>query len=407
MSNEVKNNVVESVETKTVQGELTPEQQETLNGLNAECDRISKDMIKRGIMTVPTPMKNQTLYSKEDIINLSVGRPDYLSILAKKYKDKPSRVSTGIPELDYVSGGGWCANGLSILTAQPNIGKSTILIQSAVKMSQQGTAVVFITNDMRKIDLESKIISQLSYSISGEDCYRLSDITNRGVLSFDTDHNKQIAKILETTLQHLHIRDLIEDEDFDRSCEGDLTQDGLSRLEKIFDKYTAVYEKVIFIVDSLQQVAGYLDTGKSGVDSILRVFKKWSAKAPIVLVSTLNRSGYSKEQGEVNMCDLKESGALEYNTDLLLTMVPLGFVDKTVNEDLKAFKSKDYRDVMITCKKSRDSSERDQKMTLYAPGCTFIAYKEKENSNKSNNKDNAEKGVNLPPATSLNWVGIA
>ena len=98
MSNEVKNKVVESVETKTVQGELTPEQQETLNGLNAECDRISKDMIKRGIMTVPTPMKNQTLYSKEDIINLSVGRPNYLSILAKKFKDKPSRVSTGIPE---------------------------------------------------------------------------------------------------------------------------------------------------------------------------------------------------------------------------------------------------------------------------------------------------------------------
>lgn len=406
MSNEVKNKVVESVETKTVQGELTPEQQETLNGLNAECDRISKDMIKRGIMTVPTPMKNQTLYSKEDIVNLSVGRPNYLSILAKKYKDKPSRISTGISELDYVSGGGW-VSGINVIGALPNLGKTTILIQSAVKMAQNGVAVVVITNDMRKIDLESKIISQLSYSISGEECYRLSDITNRGVLSFDTEHNKQIAEILENTLQHLHIRDLIEDEDFDSSCEGDLTQDGLSRLEKIFDKYTAVYENVVFIVDSLQQVAGYLDSGKNGVDSILRVFKKWSTKAPIVLVSTLNRSGYSKESGEVGMVSLKESGALEYNTDLLLTMVPLGFVDKTVNEDLKAFKSKDYRDVMITCKKSRDSSERDQKMTLYAPGCTFIAYKEKENSNKSNNKDNAEKGVNLPPATSLNWVGIA
>ena len=46
-------------------------------------------------------------------------------------------------------------------------------------------------------------------------------------------------------------------------------------------------------------------------------------------------------------------------------------------------------------------------MTLYAPGCTFIAYKEKENSNKSNNKDNAEKGVNLPPATTVNWSGVA
>ena len=178
-------------------------------------------------------------------------------------------------------------------------------------MAQQGTAVVFISNDMRKIDLESRILAQLSYSYKGEDCLRVSDITNSDKLSYWTDHNQIIAETMEKTLKYLHIRDLIEDEDFDKSCEGDLTQDGLNRLERIFDKYTAVYEKVIFIVDSLQQVASYLDTGKNGVDSILRVFKKWSATAPVVLVSTLNRAGYSKETGEINMADLKESGKIE------------------------------------------------------------------------------------------------
>ena len=413
MTKKIENNVVESVETKAVQekAELTPEQQEVLKGLNAECDRISKEMIRKGIMTVSTPMKNQTLYSKEDIINLSVGRPNYLSIMAKKYREKPSRVSTGIPELDEVTGGGWVNCGISVVAAAPNVGKTTILVQSALKMAQQGTAVIFISQDMRKCDIESKIISQLSYSISGEECYRLSDITNRDVLSFDTEHNKQIAEMLENTLQHLHIRDLIEDEDFDKSCEGDLTQDGLSRLEKIFDKYTAVYEKVVFIVDSLQQVAGYLDSGKNGVDSILRVFKKWSSKVGIVLVSTLNRSGYSKDGGEIQMVDLKESGAVEYNCDLLVTMVPLGFVDKSLNEDLKAFKSKDYRDVMITTKKSRDSKELDKPMTLYAPGCTFIPYEGKVNtdnakSGKSVKPNNSGENINLPPIDSLNWTNI-
>lgn len=391
MNNE--NKKIESVETKDFIGGVSK-----LAGLE-ELPFESKGFLEP--TAKPVPMKNQTLYSKEDIINLSVGRPNYLSILAKKYKDKPSRISTGIPELDYVSGGGW-ASGISVIAAAPNIGKSTILIQSAVEMAKNGMAVCYITNDMRTTELVAKIVAQLSYSISGEDCYRLSDITNRDVLSFDTDHNKQIAEILETTLQHLHIRDLIEDEDFDKSCEGDLTQDGLSRLEKIFDKYTAVYENVVFIVDSLQQVAGYLDSGKNGVDSILRVFKKWSATNPVILVSTLNRSGYSKESGDVGMVSLKESGALEYNTDLLLTMVPLGFVDKSLNEDLKAFKSKDYRDIMITCKKSRDSAEKDQKITLYAPGCTFIPYQNNENSESKKVVD-----VELPPANSLNWVGIA
>lgn len=367
-----------------------------------ELEFESKGLLETIPKPVPVPLKNQTLYSQEEMTNLSMGKKGYFNIMAQKFRDKPSRVSTGIPELDEVTGGGWYANGISVLTAMPNLGKTTILLQSAVRMAQQGTAVVFITNDMRKIDLESRIVSQISYSYKGEDCLRVSDITNSDKLLFCTDHNQIIAETMEKTLKYLHIRDLIEDEDFDKSCEGDITQDGLSRLEKIFDKYTAVYEKVIFIVDSLQQVAGYLDNGKNGVDSILRIFKKWSSKSPIVLVSTLNRAGYSKETGEINMADLKESGSLEYNTDLLVTMVPLGFVDKSLNEDLKAFKSKDYRDIMITIKKSRDSKEVDKPMTLYAPGCTFIPYQNNENSESKKVVD-----VELPPANSLNWVGIA
>lgn len=391
MNKEVKK--VESVETKDLLEKVAK-----IEELEFESEGLLEIIPK----PVPVPLKNQALYSQEEMINLSMGKKGYFNIMAQKFRDKPSRISTGIPELDEVTGGGWYANGISVLTAMPNLGKTTLLLQSAVKMAKNGNAVVFISNDMRKIDLESRIVSQISYSYKGEDCLRVSDITNSDKLLFCTEHNQIIAETMERTLKYLHIRDLIEDEDFDKSCEGDLTQDGLNRLEKIFDKYTAVYEKVIFIVDSLQQVASYLDTGKNGVDSILRVFKKWSATAPVVLVSTLNRAGYSKETGEINMADLKESGSLEYNTDLLVTMVPLGFVDKSLNEDLKAFKSKNYRDIMLTCKKSRDSAEKDQKITLYAPGSTFISYQNNENSESKKVVD-----VELPPANSLNWVGIA
>ena len=413
MDRKIEKNVVESVETKTVQekADLTPEQQEVLKGINAECDRITEDINNGRVPIIPVPERKQTLYSQEEMINLSMGRPNYLSIMAQRFREKPSRISTGIAELDEVAGGGWVNMGISVIAAAPNVGKTTILMQSAVKMAQQGTAVVFITNDMRKADLEAKVISQLSYSLAGEDCLRLSDITNGDKLSFDTEHNRQLAEKLEQTMKYLHIRDLIADEDFDSACSKDITIADKSRLEKIFETYTAVYEKVIFIVDSLQQVAGYLDSGKNGVDTMLRIFKEWSAKAPVVLVSTLNRAGYSKEQGEINMADLKESGNLEYNTDLLITMVPLGFVDKTVNEDLKAFKSKDYRDVMITCKKSRDSKEVDKPMTLYAPGCTFTPFEGKVNTDnaklgKSSKPNNSGENINLPPVDSLNWTNI-
>ena len=391
MNKEVKK--VESVETKDLL-----EKAAKIEELEFE----SKGLLETIPKPVPVPEKKQTLYSQEEMINLSMGRPNYLSIMAQRFREKPSRVSTGIPELDEVAGGGWVNCGISVVAAAPNVGKSTILVQSAVKMAQNGIAVVYITQDMRKADLEAKVISQLSYSLAGEDCLRLSDITNGDKISFDTEHNRQLAENLEQTMKYLHIRDLIADDDFDNACSKDITIADKSRLEKIFETYTAVYEKVIFIVDSLQQVAGYLDSGKNGVDTMLRIFKEWTSKAGVVLVSTLNRAGYSKESGDVGMSALKESGALEYNTDLLITMVPLGFVDKSLNEDLKAFKSKDYRDVNITCKKSRDSKEVDKPMTLYAPGCTFIPYEDKETAESKKVVD-----VELPPANSLNWVGIA
>ena len=217
---------VESVETKDFIDRVSK-----LAGLE-ELPFESKGLLEP--TAKPVPMKNQTLYSKEEMINLSMGRKGYLNIMAQKFREKPSRISTGIPELDEVTGGGWSANGLSVLTAMPNLGKTTILLQSAVEMAKNGNAVVFISNDMRKIDLESRIVAQISYSYKGEDCLKVSDITNSDKLSYWTDHNQIIAETMEKTLKYLHIRDLIEDEDFDKSCEGDLTQDGLSRLEKIF-----------------------------------------------------------------------------------------------------------------------------------------------------------------------------
>lgn len=367
---------------------------------------------KKGTDIVPVPLRKQDYYKEEDIIELSVGRKGYFDILAKRFSEKPSRLSTGIEDLDYVTGGGWVNNGLSVVAAAPNVGKTTILVQSACAMAQQGTTVVYITNDMRKADLEAKIISSMSYFFSGEDCLTLSDITNKNALSVDTPLNRVIATKLETTMKYLHIRDLISDEDFDKKCETDLTLDGMGKLERIFNVYTSVYKNVVFIVDSLQQVAGYIDSGKNGVDTMLREFKRMSATAPVIMISTLNRTGYAKQQGEINFADLKETGALEYNADLLIAMVPKCFVDIEPKEGLKDFKMSKHRDIMITCKKSRDSEERDKAMTLYAPGCTFTPYKgedthvdtsrgyiSKARRGKSNNPV-------LPPAGAMNWGNI-
>lgn len=362
---------------KTTEG-LQPISQEDMDTYTPDPEQSALEQFGDGVLkdklTIkPVPLKNQDLYKEEDLMQLSMGRPGYLKLLAKKYKDKPSRLSTGIPDLDEITGGGWVTNGMSVVAAAPNVGKTTILMQSACAMAQQGTAVVFITNDMRKVDLEAKVISQISYSLIGKNCLTISDITNHNALLVDDIHTREIARRLEKTMKYLHIRDLISDEEFDKECDNDLLLADKDKLTRIFLKYTTVYEKVIFIVDSLQQVASYISYGKEGVDNILRTFKEMSAVAPVVMVSTLNRTGYSK-QGEINFADLKESGAVEYNADLIVTMIPKFAIEPDTDMDLKTFKTQAEREIVISCKKSRDSGEKSVAMTLYAPGCTFVKY---------------------------------
>lgn len=355
-------------------------------------------------------LKNGNMFTKEEMLNLPMGKKGYLKELAQKFSTNPSRISTGLPELDKVTGGGWVADGISVVAAMPNIGKTTLLIQSACAMAQAGRVVVYITNDMRKSALEAKVISQLSYKIAGENCYRLSDILSGSMIGLDTPVNQKISRDMEDTLKNLHIRDMVYDEDFDNNPKVKGQPSDLSRLKKIVTAYLTTCDNVVFIIDSLQQAAGETDTGKNGVDGMLLYLKKVSTVAPVIVVSTLNRSGYDKEMGEVSYRDLKESGSIEYNSDLILTMIPLCFM--TQNETLKDFKSRDYRNVLLTCKKSRDSSEKDLKLTLYAPGCTFISYEDEKTISSEplpDETDSAEQGVIIENTISLdmlNWDNI-
>lgn len=381
---------------------------------NAEEVQEQNEGLEVSVKEVPT--KNNPIYSDQSVKRYSVGSPSYLSTLADRIGKAPSKISTGIPELDYICGGGWSSS-MSCVAAAPGTGKTTILIQSAVRMAQQGTAVVYITNDMRELDLVAKVISGISYELEGEDCLTIGDILNRGALSSDTDHIKKVMEKVEKTLPYLHIRDLIFDTEFDKACDYDPNIANMDKIERIFHVYCNTYEKVVFIADSLQQIAGYKGSGKEGVDTQLRQFKQLSRKynAPIIMISTLNRTGYSK-QGEIVFSDLKESGSIEYDCDTIVTMLPRFVVKPDLNMDLKAFKKSSKREVVLNCIKSRDSAERDITMTLYAPGCTFIPYIEEDsegedNEEKQSAKEKRATGKNtpspiMPPLGHTDWSNV-
>ncbi|MGE0180430.1 MAG: DNA repair protein RadA [Sphingomonas sp.] len=59
----------------------------------------------------------------------------------------PKRLATGIAEFDRALGGGLVAGSATLIGGDPGIGKSTLLLQAAAKVSAQGTPVAYISGE--------------------------------------------------------------------------------------------------------------------------------------------------------------------------------------------------------------------------------------------------------------------
>jgi len=57
------------------------------------------------------------------------------------------RFPTGIDELDRVLGGGWVEGGVVLLGGEPGVGKSTLLLQSAISMAEGGKKVLYVSGE--------------------------------------------------------------------------------------------------------------------------------------------------------------------------------------------------------------------------------------------------------------------
>ncbi|MEO8884150.1 MAG: DNA repair protein RadA [Devosia sp.] len=74
------------------------------------------------------------------------GRPAELVPLAGE-TESAARIVTGLAELDRVTGGGFVMGSAVLVGGDPGIGKSTLLLQAAAAMAQQGKRVVYVSGE--------------------------------------------------------------------------------------------------------------------------------------------------------------------------------------------------------------------------------------------------------------------
>ncbi len=75
------------------------------------------------------------------------GRTIKPSVLRKVGSADYERISTGISELDRVLGGGLVKGSLVLISGEPGIGKSTIIVQAAAKIARTGCKVLYVSGE--------------------------------------------------------------------------------------------------------------------------------------------------------------------------------------------------------------------------------------------------------------------
>ena len=109
----------------------------------------------------------------------------------------------------------------------------------------------------------------------------------------------------------------------------------------------------VVIVDYLQILMPHSEraTDKTNTDYAILVLKRLSRdyKIPVVVVSSFNRENYSNK---VSMQAFKESGAIEYSSDVLMGLQLMGAGEKDF--DVDTAKSNDPREVEAIILKNRN-----------------------------------------------------
>lgn len=267
---------------------------------------------------------------------------------------------TGFKRLDEVLDGG-LYDGLYILGAISSLGKTTILLQVADQIAQQGEDVIIFSLEMSRSEIIAKSVSRETYLLAKD---KGQAKTARGILDgrrYEKYYSETEIDLIAAALdryttygKHVYIHE----------GSGDI---GAFQVRDIVQQHIAITgKKPTVIVDYLQILAPYDPrySDKQNTDKAVLELKRISRdlRVPVIAVSSFNRMNYNTP---VSMEAFKESGAIEYSADVLIGL-QLENVGKE-RFDVNQAKNKDPREIELVILKNRNGSTGQTIAYKYKP----------------------------------------
>jgi len=236
----------------------------------------------------------------------------------QELKEKGIRISipTGLHSLDETFAGGWMAPDLIVLGARPSMGKTQHSLSFAKAASMAGKEVLFISIEMTATQLVNRYLLEdnriNSYNLrtgqmSGEEWVAMDEQAGRlwnMKLNIADNHNVRYLNNIKSEARKLH-----------RKGKLDMMIIDYLGLIKTNLKFASRYLEIGYITGELKNLTKELNI-------------------PIILLSQLNRPIKGLAVKEPQLEDLRESGDIEQDADIVL------FIHKPDYYDAEAIDSK-------------------------------------------------------------------
>lgn len=244
-------------------------------------------------------------------------------------KNAAEAIPSGFAELDEYLDGGFFA-GLYILGAISSLGKTTFLLQTADQIAAAGTDVLYFSLEMSADELIAKSISRQTYLLCNDDTRKAKTVrgitTNSRYAGYSAEEKRLIDHAVlayQKYAGNLYYYEGI----------GNIGAEEIRRKTEEHIRLTG--RTPVVMIDYLQIMAPYdlRASDKQNTDKAVLELKRLSrdCKLPVIAISSLNRESYGS--GEIEMSAFKESGAIEYGSDVLIGLQVQGLGGKLAAQD--------------------------------------------------------------------------
>ena len=232
-------------------------------------------------------------------------------------------IPTGFKNFDALLDGGLYP-GLYIIGAVSSLGKTTFCLQIADNIAAYGRPVLFFSLEMARAELQAKSISRETFIFTGHKAEESK--TTRGIMNgkkYKDYNGREMAAITAAVERYKKYAGNVYIYE-GRAPSGERI--GAHTIRQITEDFQKATGKTpVIFVDYLQILAPDIvgASDKQNTDSAVFELKEISRdlKTPVFVISSFNRDNYTSP---VNMASFKESGAVEYSSDVLIGLQPAG-----------------------------------------------------------------------------------